>query len=132
MRSFHIRTINTEYYTSHFKTGNVIAVRLCARFPAWEITTRKGYLAVELKDKTRKIFRTFLQGHPHLQTAIEHKVVDYKPHVESITKIQTIIESVNSIITPAFQPEFGPEILVANSFSEADERPLRVLSLGKV
>lgn len=28
--------------------GNVIAVRLCARFPGWEMTVREGYLRVEL------------------------------------------------------------------------------------
>lgn len=36
-----------------FQDGNVISVRLCARFLGWEIFARSAYLVIELGDASK-------------------------------------------------------------------------------
>ncbi|KAF4977237.1 hypothetical protein FZEAL_6220 [Fusarium zealandicum] len=95
--------------------GNVIAVRLCARFEAWKIKVRTGYLIIEI-------------GAP-----VSRDSLGYGETKKTVLGIQEVFDEVNSSISPKSTPIstasqdllFRAEMLVS-----AGDKPLRVLSLG--
>ncbi|KAF8522563.1 acyl transferase/acyl hydrolase/lysophospholipase [Hysterangium stoloniferum] len=94
--------------------NDVIGVRLCARFPGWRILARTGYLVFDLGDKPVK----------HPQAA-----GDFKTVLNNVIAIQDIFDITNSKIHAAFPPDRPAGLQVAESYSTASEKPLRVLSL---
>ncbi|TFK32671.1 acyl transferase/acyl hydrolase/lysophospholipase [Crucibulum laeve] len=92
--------------------GNVIGIRLCARFPGWEIMAKSGYLVVELGPKLGK--RT---------------VPEFKAIVHDINAMQELISEANAQFTVAFTPSPVQGLRKAETYTSVGERPLRVLSL---
>ncbi|KAI0842885.1 acyl transferase/acyl hydrolase/lysophospholipase [Hypoxylon sp. FL0890] len=96
--------------------GDVIAVRLCAQFPAWEIHARKGRLIIEMS-----------------QTEIHREAPKYAPYVTEMKAMERIFVEVNEVTQPkemgSFIPRLPLALFRADAFDTGDERPLRVLSL---
>ncbi|UNI22755.1 hypothetical protein JDV02_008616 [Purpureocillium takamizusanense] len=93
--------------------GNVIAVRLCARFTGWSIAARKGYLTMEID--TDDIERDPPPAYGEIVSKIEN--------------IQAVFREVNSSIQAGFMPTLPDALHTAQLLSTGAERPLRVLSL---
>ncbi|EMT71987.1 acyl transferase/acyl hydrolase/lysophospholipase [Fusarium oxysporum II5] len=94
--------------------GNVIAVRLCARFQAWQIKARTGYLVLDI-------------GAP-----VPRKALQYGQTKQTVLSIQEVFDEVNSTILPnSMQISAPPSDLLfrAEMLTSASEKPLRVLSL---
>ncbi|CZR57037.1 uncharacterized protein PAC_06926 [Phialocephala subalpina] len=91
--------------------GNVIAVRLCSRFPGWWISARKGYLSIGIGKE------------------LEHKPVEYKTVLTEIKTIHQVITEVNLQNNAAFHPRLSKQLFSAENFTLTNSRPLRVLSL---
>ncbi|CAO2648169.1 Nn.00g090910.m01.CDS01 [Neocucurbitaria sp. VM-36] len=92
--------------------GNVIAVRICARFTSWKIAARSGYLVIDISNEE-----------------IDRKAVHYAKLVSEVQVIQETIHEVNVQTNAAFQPSLPDTLFRADTFSSRGERPLRVLSL---
>ncbi|KAL0258036.1 hypothetical protein SLS55_007207 [Diplodia seriata] len=123
----HVNSLATKDYTwlsgevfderrdffSLLEPGNVIAVRLCARFAGWEIYAKNGYLAVDIGDES-----------------FERKSVHYGPIVSKLNKIDETLREVNQVTNSAFLPSLPNGIDTAQLIEKgANERSLRVLSL---
>ncbi|KAJ8109063.1 hypothetical protein OPT61_g7729 [Boeremia exigua] len=93
--------------------GNVIAVRICAKFAHSKVAVRGGYLAITIGD-----------------AEIEHKPVQYAKLVSEIQVIQDVLHETNVQTRAAFTPQIPRKAIAqADAFSTADKTPLRVLSL---
>lgn len=92
--------------------GNVIGVRLCARFPGWSIMVKSGFLVVELGPKIA-----------------ERTVPEFKSIVDGVKAIQDVISEVNAQTNVAFTPAKVKGLSLAETFTSLGDRPLRVLSL---
>ena len=107
----------TEFGQKHdmlrlLEPGNVIAVRLCARFTGWIIAAREGLLVFDIGS-----------------AVISRDPVEYATIVKQVKAVQTTLVQVNNHIGAAFSPQPSAQIFRADSFGTGDEKPLRVLSL---
>ncbi|KND90485.1 Calcium-independent phospholipase A2-gamma [Tolypocladium ophioglossoides CBS 100239] len=93
--------------------GNVIAVRLCARFRGWEIHVRGGYL-------------TFDFGREEVD---REPPPPYGEIVSKVEGMQAVLNEVNTSIQSGFQPSLPEGLYRAELLSTGGGRPLRVLSL---
>ncbi|KAK3995228.1 acyl transferase/acyl hydrolase/lysophospholipase [Cladorrhinum sp. PSN332] len=93
--------------------GNVIAVRLCARFQGWEIWAQNGYLVLELGPKVKRAS------------------LEYGSVVTEVKSIQSIFEEVNSSLFPESMQISGVpnSLFKAEMLTSHNGTPLRVLSL---
>ncbi|KAF3038623.1 hypothetical protein E8E12_003111 [Didymella heteroderae] len=93
--------------------GNVVAVRICAKFEWSRIAVRNGYLVISIGD-----------------AEIEPREIQYTKVVSEIQIIQEVIHETNVQTHAAFRPQIpNKAICQADAFATADKRPLRVLSL---
>ncbi|KAL1629248.1 hypothetical protein SLS56_005471 [Neofusicoccum ribis] len=99
-------------FLSLLDEGNVIAVRICAQFAAWEIYVRNGYLAIDIGDEI-----------------VKRKSVHYDQIVPKINRIDETLRQVNEITQPAFQCSLPIGFYTAGVIEKGgDKPPLRVLS----
>ncbi|KAE8402715.1 acyl transferase/acyl hydrolase/lysophospholipase [Aspergillus pseudonomiae] len=93
--------------TPNFKSvGNVIAIRICARFKMWAIRALKGYLAVQ----------------------ISKEPATYEPaRFERFKYLQNALQELNEKNDTDYDLETPP--MRADGFDAANEKPLRVLCL---
>ncbi|GAB1202606.1 hypothetical protein APSETT445_001225 [Aspergillus pseudonomiae] len=96
--------------TPNFKSvGNVIAIRICARFKMWAIRALKGYLAVQ----------------------ISKEPATYEPaRFERFKYLQNALQELNEKNDTDYDLETPP--MRADGFDAANEKPLRVLCLGRL
>ncbi|KAM5343873.1 hypothetical protein ACJ41O_012410 [Fusarium nematophilum] len=94
--------------------GNVIAVRLCARFMNWQIKARTGYLVIGIA------------------APVAREPLQYGQTKDSVLSIQQVFREVNNSLLPeSMQVSSAPGDLLfrAEMLTSAGDRPLRVLSL---
>ncbi|KAI1761318.1 acyl transferase/acyl hydrolase/lysophospholipase [Hypoxylon sp. FL1150] len=98
------------------KAGDVVAVRLCARFPGWEIHAREGKLIFDL-----------------FKNRVPREAPHYETYVEGIKAMDDIFNEINEVTQPKemqpYIPRFAATTFRADAFSTVDEPPLRILSL---
>ncbi|CAI4216176.1 unnamed protein product [Parascedosporium putredinis] len=95
--------------------GNVLGIRLCARFQNWEIVAKKGYLLF------------------NIASAMTRDPLRYGQTKDTIMSIQEVFQEVNSSIFPESMQISTPDnalLFRAEMLTSVGERPLRVLSLG--
>lgn len=93
--------------------GNVIAVRVCARYPGWCLYGRAACLVLDM-------------GSP---TAAEQPP-SYQQVVEDTIALQQMLNCINSS-NNAYRPTINAAWDRADTFSGKKKQPLLVLSLGK-
>ncbi|KAK0713548.1 acyl transferase/acyl hydrolase/lysophospholipase [Lasiosphaeria miniovina] len=93
--------------------GNVIAVRLAARFLGWAVYSRKGYLEIEIGEE------------------VERKKLNYGQIVSTVNTVQEVFQDINSIMQPETMQisRVSSALFMAGMMSGQDKPPLRVLSL---
>ena len=92
--------------------GNVIAVRLCARFKGWTIAAREGLLVFHVgKEK------------------LNREAPEFAPIVRQVRAVQSTLDEVNHHIEAAWKPQASTHIFRADSFATTDKKPLRLLAL---
>lgn len=99
------------------KEGNCIAVRLCARFPGWKIKARTGYLVLDIA------------------APVARDPLEFGQTKETVLSIQEVFQEVNSsMFSDSMQISTPPKDLLfrAEMLTSAGDKPLRVLSLGKI
>ncbi|KAK0609590.1 acyl transferase/acyl hydrolase/lysophospholipase [Bombardia bombarda] len=93
--------------------GNVIAVRLCARFLEWVVYAKSGFLQIEIGNKVKR------------------KPLEYGQVVTTVKTVNDVFREINSAMAlDGMQIAKVPEALfTAGMMTGRDQRPLRVLSL---
>ncbi|KAK7705080.1 hypothetical protein SLS57_010192 [Botryosphaeria dothidea] len=92
--------------------GNVLAIRLCARFRGWIISAKNGYLAVDISSDT-----------------VGRDPLGYKKVVSEINRIDGALDGVNGLMKYEFKPSLPDRLFQAGAISRGDgDPPLRVLS----
>lgn len=92
--------------------GNVLAVRLCARYSGWKIYAKRGYLRIEIGEKP-----------------VDREPLNYGGAVSDIKCINDTIQDINASNKAAFLPSLPDTVFQAGAFDEGG--PVRALSLGK-
>lgn len=118
------------------QAGNVIAVRLCARFAGWSLYAQTAYLVVELgkqgntktHDWVDSDWSLCLEEQPNIQLG---------QTISGVKVAQDAINDINKFLFPNAEktlPSVPDTVYHAGVVKggNSDDRPLRVLALGKL
>ncbi|RAK85941.1 FabD/lysophospholipase-like protein [Aspergillus costaricaensis CBS 115574] len=91
--------------------GNVITVRMCARFDLWKIKASVGYMVIEIGD-----------------TEVCQEPVNYGPEIGKVKIMAEVVQGFNELTSAAYKPNLPDGNIRADALSDK-KIPLRVLSL---
>ncbi|KAF3388415.1 Phospholipase A I [Penicillium rolfsii] len=103
--------------------GNVLAVRVCARFPGWELYGKDAYLIFDVGDETDL-------DPPPAYSSVLQQMMSVQQTLDEVNdlKLKASDQKIDKQ-SAAFKPQIPLDLTRADAFAGRDERPLRVLSL---
>jgi predicted RNase H-like nuclease (RuvC/YqgF family) len=112
--------------------GNVVAVRICAKFTWSRIAVQNGYLVIDIGDAESMSVQSNVMVCLHANICeVQPRDVQYTKLVSEIQVIQEVLHETNVQTHAAFTPQIPNKVICqADAFATADKTPLRVLSLG--